>query len=136
MCGAFVRLCLLPGDNAGSNAGDNARRNASGNARARHWSFQAAPVVTPGRAARPGAFAVSLLLCLCAGLASVDVARSAGLLHAPEWRLSDVGALHGSSNHASTVCAPLARSTAPRLSGLRAYSSVKCGDCRELSGSA
>jgi hypothetical protein len=51
MCGVFVRRCWLPSDAAGRNAGDNARKNASGNARARRWSLQAAPVVTPRRAA-------------------------------------------------------------------------------------
>jgi hypothetical protein len=132
MCGAFVRRWWLPGDNAGSNAGDNARRNA----RARRWSLQAAPVVTPGRAARSGAFAVSLLLCLCAGLASLNAARCPGLLHVPERPLSDAGALHGLITSAVTMPEVLARSTAPRLSGVRACSSVKRGDCRDLPGSA
>jgi hypothetical protein len=140
MCGAFVRRWWLPGDIAGSNAGDNARRNASenasGNARARRWSLQAAPVVTPGRAARSGAFAVSLLLCLCAGLASLNAARRPGLINAPERPLSDAGALHGPSTSAATMPAVLAHSTAPRLSGVRACSSVKRGDCRDLPESA
>jgi len=136
MCGAFVRRWWLPGDNAGSNSGDNVRRNASGNARARRWSLQAAWVVTSGRAARSGAFAVSLLLCLCAGLASLNAARCPGLLHAPERPLADAGALHGLITSAATVPAVLARSTAPRLSGVRACSSVKRGDCRDLPGSA
>jgi len=63
MWGAFVRRCWLPSDDAGRNAGDNARKNArknasenasenaSGSARARRWSLQAAPVVTPRRVA-------------------------------------------------------------------------------------
>jgi hypothetical protein len=42
-CGAFMRRCWLPGDTAG--------RTASRHARARRWSLQAAPVVTPRRAA-------------------------------------------------------------------------------------
>lgn len=136
MCGAVVRRWWLPGDNAGSNAGDNASENASGNARARRWALQAAPVVTPGRAARSGAFAVSLLLCLCLGLASLNAARCPGLLHAPERPLSDAGALHGLITSAATLPAVLACSTAPRLSGVRAGSSVKRGSCRDLPGSA
>ncbi len=157
MCGAFVRRWWLPGDNAGKsgdnagknagksgdNAGKNAAkssfnagRNASRNARARRWSLQAAPVVTPGRAARSAAVAVCLLLCLCAGLASANAARRPGLLHAPGRPLSDAGVLHGLITSAATLPAVLARSTAPRLSGVRAGSSVKRGDCRYLPGSA
>jgi hypothetical protein len=137
MCGAFVRRCWLPRDNAGKNAGDNAgnaSENASENAWAPRWSLQAAPVVTPGRAVPSGASVVSPLHCLCAGLASVDAAHCPGLLHAPERRLSDAGALHGSSSHALTVPPSLARSTAPRLSGGRACSTSKRGDCRDLPG--
>jgi hypothetical protein len=139
MCGAFMRRCWLPSDNAGKNAaksGFNAGKNASRNARARRWSLQAASVVTPGRAARSGAFAASLLLCLCAGLASANAAHRPSLLHAPERPLSDAGALHGLITSAATLPAVLARSTAPRLSGVRACSSVKRGDCRELPGAA
>jgi hypothetical protein len=142
MCGAFMRRWWLPGDNAGKsgdNAGKNAAKsgfNAGKNARARRWSLQAAPVVTPGRAVRSGAFAVSLLLCLCAGLASANAARRLGLLHAPERPLSDAGALQGLITSAATTPAVLAHSTAPRLSGVRACSSVKRGDCRDLPGSA
>jgi hypothetical protein len=146
MCGAFMRRCWLPGDNAGKssdNAGKNAAKsgfnagkNASRNARARRWSLQAEPVVTSGRAARPGAFAVSLLLCLCAGLASVSAARCPGLLHVPERYLSDAGALHWLSTHAATMPAALTCSTVPRSSGARACSSAKRGDCRDLPGSA
>jgi hypothetical protein len=146
MCGAFMRRCWLPGDNAGKsgdNAGKNAAKsgfnagkNASRNARARRWSLQAAPVVTPGRAARSGAFAVSLLLCLCAGLASATAARRPGLITAPERPLSDASPLHGLITSAATIPAVLARSTALCLSGVRACSSVKRGDCRDLPGSA
>jgi hypothetical protein len=144
-CGAVVRRWLAgntttgrnagnTGENTGKNSGDNAR-NASSNAKARCWALQAAPVVTPCSAARSGASAASPLPCLCARLASVDAARSAGLLHVPEQRLPDPGALHGSSSHASMVPPSLARFTALRLSGVRACSSVKRGDCRDLSGS-
>ena len=146
MCGVFMRRWWLPGDNAGKSgdnagknagkSGDNAGKHASRNARARRSSLQAAPVVTPGRAVRSGAFAVSLLLCLCAGLASVNAARRPGLVTAPERPLSDAGALHGLSTSAATMPSILARSTTPRLSGVRACSGVKRGDCRDLPGSA
>jgi len=177
-CGAFVRRGWLAGDNAGrtgdnagrnagrtgdnagdnarrntgrtgDNAGDNARRNTSGNARARRWSLQAAPVVPPGRAARSGALAVSLLLCLCAGQASGHAARRPGLINAPERRLSDAGALHGASTHAATMPAARARFTVPRAPLFHApscttprrgtpralaRSAVKRGDRRGLPG--
>jgi len=150
MCGAFMRRCWLPGENAGKsgdnagknaaksgfNAGKNASENASENAGARRWSLQAAPVVTPGRAARAGAFAVSLLLCLWPGLASANAARRPGLIHAPGRPLPGAGVLHGLITSAATLPAVLALSTAPRLSGVRACSSVKRGDCRDLPGSA
>jgi hypothetical protein len=42
VCGAFVRRCLLTGEDAGKNAGSHSRR--------RLWSLQAAPVVTCLRA--------------------------------------------------------------------------------------
>jgi hypothetical protein len=118
MCGAFVRRCWLPSDNAGRNASGN----TSGNARACWWSLQTAPVVTPGRAARSRALAVSLLLCLCAGMASVNAALCPGLINAPERHLSDAGALHGASTHAATMPAALARFTVPRVPLLHAPS--------------
>jgi hypothetical protein len=133
MCGAVMRRWLA-GDNTGRNAG-NTGRNASDNASARRWSLQATPVVTPGGAARSGAYSVSPLHFLYAGLASVDAARSAGLLHVPDRRLSDAGALHCSNSHASTAPGSLTHSNVLRLSGVRACSSVKRGDCRHLSGS-
>jgi hypothetical protein len=157
MCGAFRRRCWLASDNAaksgvnsaknaaksGFNAGKNAAKsgfnagkNASENARARRWSRQTAPVVTPGRAARCGALAVSLLLCLCAGLASANAARCPALFNAPERHLPDAGAFHGVSPHAATLPAALACSAVPRSSGARACSSAKRGDCRNLPGSA
>jgi hypothetical protein len=159
VCGAFVRRGWLArdnagntGDNAGKNAGrtgENAGRSTSGNARARRWSLQAAPVVPPKRAARSGALAVSLLLCLCAGLASGNASRRPGLINAPEQRLSDAGALHGASTHAATMpaaCAPFTVSrvpvlhapscTPPRRATPRALarSAVKRGDRRDLPG--
>jgi hypothetical protein len=165
VCGAFVRRGWLAsgnagntGDNAGKNAGKtgdntgrNTGRNASESATARRWSLQAAPVVTPGRAARSGAFAVSLLLCLCAGLASVNAARCAGLISAPERHPSDASAPPGPSTHAATMPAARGPFTVPRVLLLHApswtpprratpralaRSAVKRGDRRDLSESA
>jgi len=105
LCGVFVRLCLLTGGDTGKNAGSHSRR--------RLWSLQAAPVVTPGRSVHAGAWAASWLCWLNtdrAGVAAGTPARGA----------------------TSRACAC---STAPRLSGARACSSVKRGDCRHLSGS-
>jgi hypothetical protein len=136
MCGAVVRRCWLAVRNAGNavrnagnagsntrcntgrNAGDNAR-NASDNARARRWGLQAAPVVTPGGAARSLAPPASWLCCLGAGLVSEEAARCAGGLHPRARPVSDVGAHHGSSSHASTVPASLACFTAPPVRRIR-----------------
>jgi hypothetical protein len=136
MCGAVVRRCWLAVRNAGNavrnagnagsntsgntgrNAGDNAR-NASGNARARRWALQAAPVVTPGGAARAVASPASWLCCLGARLASVEAARCAGGLHPRARPVSDADVLHSSSSHTSTGPAALARSTAPHVRGIR-----------------
>jgi hypothetical protein len=149
VCGAFVRRGWLA--SAGDNAGKNAGGNASKNARARRWSLQAAPVVTPGRAARSGALAVSLLLCLCAGQASGNAARRPGLINACERRMSDASALHGLSGHAATMPAARAPFTVPRVPLVHApswtpprranpralaRSAVKRGDRRDLPGSA
>ena len=136
VCGAFVRRGWLAsgnagntGDNAGKNAGKtgdntgrNTGRNASESATARRWSLQAAPVLKPGRAARSRAFAVSLLLCLCAGLASVNAACCPGLINAPERFLSDARALHRACTHAATMPAARAPVTAPRGPVLHALS--------------
>jgi hypothetical protein len=163
VCGAFVRFGWLASENAGragdnagknagrtgDNAGENAGRNTSGNARARRWSLQAAPVVTPGRAARSGALAVSLLLCLCAGLASGNASRRPGLINAPERHLSDARAPRGEHSRGDPVrspralhraaCAALSRALIDSTEGATtralARSAVKRGDCRDLSGS-
>jgi len=163
VCGAFVRRGRLASDNAGNtgdnagknagntgdNAGSNARRNTSESARARRWSLQAAPVVTPGRAARSRAFGVSLLLCLCAGLASGNAAQCPSLINAPERRLSDARALLWASTHAATMPAARAPVTVPRVPLVHApswppprranpralaRSTVKRGDRRDLPG--
>jgi len=134
MCGAVVRCCWLP-SNAGRNAGDNAR-NASENARVRRWSLQAAPVVAPGRTARSGASTTSRLRCQGTRLASADAARCAGELDATERHVSDAGTRYPPSSHALTMTAAVERSTASRLPGVRACSTAKHGDCRDLLGFA
>jgi hypothetical protein len=106
VCGAFVRLCWLAGGDTGKNAGSHSRP--------RLWSLQAAPVVTPGRSVHAGAWAASGLSCLRTERASVNAGTPA----------------RGATSRACAC------STAPRLSGARASSSVKRGDCRHLPGSA
>lgn len=104
VCGAFVRLCWLTGGDTGNNAGSHSRR--------RLWSLQASLVVTPGRSVHSGAWAASLLSYLSTERANVSAGTP----------------VRGASSHACDC------SSAPRLSGARACSSVKRGDCRELSG--
>ncbi len=106
VCGAFVRRCWLTGSDTGKNAGSHFRP--------RLWSLQAAPVATPGRSVHAGAWAALHLRCLSAERASVNAGTPA----------------RGATSRACAC------SSAPRLSGARACSSVKRGDCRHLPGSA
>jgi hypothetical protein len=98
-------------------------------------------MVTPGGASRHArrhrAF-WRLLPAVLPGavLASVNAARSAWALHVPQWPPSDARTLRLLSSHAATMAAPVERPTAPRLSGLRACSGAKRGDCRDLPGYA
>jgi hypothetical protein len=104
MCGAFVRGCWLPSDDAGRNAGDNASENASGNVRARRWSLQAAPVVTPRRAAVTPDYPASALCLISLEPAPVSrkgtsprVARSRGQAgrRAGGWNMDGSGSRDG-----------------------------------------
>jgi hypothetical protein len=104
-CGTVMRRCWLTGGDTGKNAGSHSRR--------RLWSLQAAPVVTPGHSVHSGAWAASWLCWLNTERASVNACPPA----------------RGATSRACAC------STAPRLSGARACSSVKRGDCRHLSGS-
>ncbi len=106
VCGAVVRLRWLTSGDTGKNAGRHSRPRRS--------SLQAAPVVTPGRSVHAGAWAASGLSCLSTERASVNAGTPA----------------RGATSRACAC------STAPRLSGARACSSVKRGDCRHLPGSA
>jgi hypothetical protein len=105
VCGAVVRRCWLTGDDTGKGAGSHSRP--------RLWALQAAPEVTPGRSVHAGAWAASRLPCLSTERASVNAGAPA----------------RGATSRACAC------SAAPRLSGARACSSVKRGDCRDLSGS-
>jgi hypothetical protein len=104
MCGTVMRRCWLTGGDTGKNAGSHSRL--------RLWSFQAAPVVTPGRSVHSGAWAASRLRWLNTERASVGA-----------------GTPGGTTSHACEC------STAPRSSGGRACAATKRGDCRDLPGS-
>ncbi len=127
MCGAVVRRWLAgsnggknasnTGDNTGRNTGSNARKasgNARSNTRARGSLLPAEPVEVPDSTAPPRAPAVARLRCLRAGRASMEPARWAGGLRAPEPPTSHAGALNGPNSHASTVPASLGSCTGPR----------------------
>ncbi len=119
VCGAFVRRWWL--------AGGDTRKNACGNSRRRPWSLQAAPVVTPGRAVPPDAWATSRLSCLNTERASVDAgtpARGATFRARAPFTVPRVPPLHAPS------CTPPRRATPRAL----ARSAVKRGDRRELPG--
>jgi hypothetical protein len=135
MYGAVVRRWLAGSNggknasNTGDNTGSNARKasgNAKSNTRARRSLLPAEPLEVPDSEARPRAPAVSRRRCLRAGQASMEPARWAGGLHAPEPRTSDAGALNGPRRHAVKVPASLARSTVPRTAPrFRVCSSAK-----------
>jgi hypothetical protein len=105
VCGAVVRRYWLTGGDTG--------KSACGHSGLRLWSLQVAPVITPGRSVHSGAWAASWLCWLNTERASVAAGTPA----------------RGATARACAC------STAPRLSGARACSSVKRGDCRHLSGS-